>query len=220
MIFQWEVLSSKCIILKTKCAIMKKLPKYIVLCLSVFFLSCAKEELAPEGGEGERAELITEVASISYSNLTVDTVWVDMEAFEQTFTPAITHLDLGDVYDEVKDSVFIDIDLPSSLRIDEELSLPTIHITDPYVLFNTKEDSLLVDNFPYQEGFHSAQRWEITEQYDGLIEKIKINRKYERIYYKADVRVVIIDENGNSYVQEGKFIGSRMGQSSTDIAVW
>lgn len=193
---------------------------YSTFCFSLLFLGCAKDTTAPDTALEEAAVPITEITAVHYSNVTTDTVWVKMDALEMNFDTPVTHLDLGNIFDDVKDSIQIDIQLPSTLVVDQELLLPDLHIAEPYVWFNTKNDVLSVGGFPYDIGFHSQQRSEIKETLDGLISKITIDRKYQRIYYRADVQVVLLDKTGSSHNQEGAFVGSKMGNVSSDIQVW
>lgn len=199
---------------------MRLLLTYSIFCFSLLFLGCAKDTFAPDSALEETAIPITEIAAVRYSNVTTDTVWVKMDALEMNFDTPVTHLDLGNLFEDVKDSIQIDIHLPSTLVVAQELLLPELHISEPYVWFNTKNDVLSVGGFPYDIGFHSQQRSEIKETLDGLISKITIDRKYQRIYYRADVQVVLLDKTGSSHNQEGAFVGSKMGNVSSDIQVW
>jgi hypothetical protein len=143
-----------------------------------------------------------------------------MEPMEWVFDNPVRHLDIGDPFEEVKDSIQIDLTLPSFLELRGELQLPVLYMSDPYVWFNKESDHLYVDKFPYSEGFRSVQRPDIAEQYEGLISKMQIDRKYQRIYYKADVQVVLKGNNGGTHIQEGNFYASKMGEMSTAVKVW
>lgn len=199
---------------------MKNLSTYIIPCVLLLLTGCTKDDPLTVDQEDKMGESLTEIVSIQHSNITTDTVWVTMDPLEMSFTTPVTHLDLGNTFENVKDSLQFELDLPTSLSIDQPLALPAIHISEPYVLFNTAKDSLRVDEFPFRIGFRPAQRATSQERYEGLIENIKIRRKYQRIYYSGDVRIVLLDAQGNTHMEAGKFTGSKMGGMHTDVEVW
>ncbi|WP_157278496.1 hypothetical protein [Olivibacter sitiensis] len=88
-----------------------------------------------------------------------------------------------------------------------------------YLLFNTTRDSLIIKEFPFGETFRSSQRPNITDRYDGKINEVTISRKYERIFYSADIIIAVSTANGGYFHLNGKFKGSRMGQTSSKVSV-
>ncbi len=185
--------------------------------LSLFALSCSKEsETSKRIGDDEDQYYISEIATVNTENIRLDTIWEDMEDYEQTFVPAVSKVDFGKLFTNVKDSLEIQLDLPQHLNFKHKVELPLIKM-DNFNWFSTPEDSLSISHAIVDTTFISSQRPVITQFITGNINKVKVNRKYQRIIYSGDlVMNMILSNGGNQYIR-GKFTASKMGTTKSDI---
>lgn len=192
-----------------------------IFCFLILSSSCSKNEPAVQDEDlnNETISLVS-MTSIRSSNLKSESIWVDLDSYQREFPTPVTRLDLGDVFEEVKDSVAIALDLPDYVQIKTKLTVPTVLFSEPYAVLVTDKDNLEVAAFPFETGFRSSQRYDIKESYDGLISKINIDRSYERKHFTADVAVTFKDENNASHIFYGTLSGSTLGETKTNIQVW
>ncbi|MGO1595023.1 MAG: hypothetical protein ACTHYC_13785 [Sphingobacterium sp.] len=186
---------------------------------SILLTSCGKEDVAPEKDPDEDAVFITSLESIQYNQVKIDTAIEKLEDYKKIFETPVTELDLGDLYEEVMDSINIDLDLPHNTRLVEGLLLPEVRISDPVVSLAGAGDSLMVNNFPLALGFVPVLRGDVSQKLEGKISQLEIFRKYERIVYTADVMILARTSDEVMVQLEGKFKGSKLGTRMTDVIV-
>ncbi|MHC8949858.1 hypothetical protein [Sphingobacterium hungaricum] len=193
----------------------------LTFCFLILSSSCSKNDSPNEDEDlNDGTVSLLSMTSISCSNLKSESIWVDIDSYERVFPTPVTSLKLDNIFEDVKDSVAIDLDLPDYMKIETKVTVPTVLLPGSHEVLVTDKDSLKVSAFPFEVGFRSSLRYDITESYDGLISKIIIDRSYERKRFTADVAVTFIDANNSSHVVHGTLSGSKLGQTKKDVYVW